>query len=84
MSTAAMSNTSAGEVKTKPEEDEDEEMKTIFAGPVARKHHSTVNQPPISNPAYADYKSLHERLQHHIANGVGLAGMESPNSLFFR
>ncbi|KAM7533217.1 hypothetical protein Aperf_G00000121282 [Anoplocephala perfoliata] len=83
-STAAVSNASGGEVKTKPEEDEDEEMKTIFAGPVARKHHSTVNQPPISNPAYADYKTLQERLQHHVANGVSLAGMESPNSLFFR
>ena len=67
----------------KPEEDEDEEMKTIFAGPVAsRRHHSTINQPPISGLSYVDYKSLHERLQQHAVNGVGLVGMESPSSLF--
>ncbi|KAM3177570.1 hypothetical protein ACTXT7_004270 [Hymenolepis weldensis] len=85
-STAAVSNASGGgggEVKTKPEEDEDEEMNAIFAGPVARRHHSTINQPPIGNLAFADYKILHERLQQHVANG-GLAGMESPNALFFR
>lgn len=69
----------------KVDEDEDEEMKTIFAGPVAaRRHHSTVNQPPIGGLSYADYKSLHERLQQHAVNGVSLAGMESPNSLLFR
>ncbi|VUZ50910.1 unnamed protein product [Hymenolepis diminuta] len=85
-STAAVSNASGGgggEVKTKPEEDEDEEMNAIFAGPVARRHHSTINQPPIGNLAFADYKILHERLQQHVANG-GLGGMESPNALFFR
>ncbi|VDM16247.1 unnamed protein product [Hydatigera taeniaeformis] len=86
----AVSNTSAGgqggmdTTETKPDDDEDEEMKTIFAGPVAaRRHHSTVNQPPIGGLSYAEYKSLHERLQQHAVNGVGLAGMESPNPLFF-
>uniref|UniRef100_A0A158QI27 Protein kinase domain-containing protein n=1 Tax=Rodentolepis nana TaxID=102285 RepID=A0A158QI27_RODNA len=85
-STAAVSSVSgggSGEVKTKPEEDEDEEMNAIFAGPVARRHHSTINQPPIGNLVFADYKILHERLQQHVANG-GLAALESPNALFFR
>lgn len=85
-----VSNNLGEEVKptgpsAKQEEDEDEEMKTIFAGPVAsRRHHSTINQPPISGLSYFDYKSLHERLQQHAVNGVVLPGMESPNSIFFR
>nr|CDS20788.1 nuclear factor 1 A type [Echinococcus granulosus] len=88
---AAVSSTSTGgqggmeTSAAKPDDDEDEEMKTIFAGPVAaRRHHSTVNQPPVSGLTYADYKSLHERLQQHAVNGVSLAGTESPNSLPFR
>ncbi|VDK24817.1 unnamed protein product [Taenia asiatica] len=87
---AAVSNTSAGgqggmeTASAKPDEDEDEEMKTIFAGPVAaRRHHSTVNQPPIGGLSYADYKILHDRLQQHAVNGVSLAGVESPNCLLF-
>uniref|UniRef100_A0A5K3FPM8 Sister chromatid cohesion protein n=1 Tax=Mesocestoides corti TaxID=53468 RepID=A0A5K3FPM8_MESCO len=70
---------------SKPEEDEDEEMKTIFAGPVARRHHSTTHQPPLSGIPYVDYKQLHERLQHHGVAINGTAGaMDSANSLFFR